>query len=299
MNIKFKSLRMLADIASRGGRVPPLYVYVVFVLPGFAFSIMASHRVNYVPFLVSAIAIVPLMAAVNLFDDFFDFRYGCDKPGSPNTFYRRHPIFSYGVSPRYLLEWAISFSLIYFLLLSADAFFYGRSIIFIGVAGFILGYGYTGPPFKYKYYGLGEIGVFISVLLANLLVSSSCLRTFDAETIVYTVPFSLLIVLMFLAGNTRDIESDRNTGFLTMPVILGRRRSVILMRLVTLSFYVSTLILVLIGFYSPLSLFVSAGMPLGFISLNLSLKNDRVAELSLGPFVFLSLIALAVLSILR
>ncbi|MGC8645844.1 MAG: prenyltransferase [Thermoplasmata archaeon] len=290
-------VRRLADIASRGGKVPPLYVYVVFLLPGFTFSVLVSHMVNYVPFVVSAIAIVPLMAATNLYDDFFDFSYGYDKPDSPNTLYRRHPIFSYGVKPNYLLKWAVLFSIIYFLLVSVDALLFSRLIFVIGSAGFILGYGYTGPPLRYKYFGFGEAGVFLSFLLANLLVSVSCLGRVDLLSAIYSLPFSLLIVLIFLAGNTRDIEADRASGFITVPVLLGRKGAVMLLIFLVAMFYISIPVLILLKLYSPFTMFVLAGIPVAYYSLSNVLKNKGTAEWLLGPYVFLSLILLALLSL--
>ena len=37
----------------------------------------------------------------------------------------------------------------------------------VAFVGFILGYGYTGPPIGYKYLGLGEVGVFFSTIAAS------------------------------------------------------------------------------------------------------------------------------------
>jgi len=69
----FEEIKKLADIASRGGRVPPIYLYFTFILPGLAYSFVKSGLFDYVPFGLVSVAIMPLIAATNLFDDYFDF----------------------------------------------------------------------------------------------------------------------------------------------------------------------------------------------------------------------------------
>ncbi|MEM0128158.1 MAG: prenyltransferase [Thermoplasmatales archaeon] len=293
-----KQIIKLADISSRGGKVPPIYIYLVFILPGFTFSILVSGEVKFVPFVVSAISIMPLMAAINLFDDFFDFRYGLDKPNSPNSLYRRHPIFSYHVRQSYLLKWAILFSLLYFALISLDSFLYSPVILAVGSLGFLAGYGYTGPPLRYKYYGFGEVGVFVSVLLANLLISISCLGRTVVTGILYTIPFSFLIVIVFLVGNARDIESDSAAGLVTVPVLLGKRRTNVLVAVIGALFYVITVVLVLFGIYGSYAIFVLVTSPLAYLSISKMHRSKySTAEWYLGPYVFVTLLSLAVLSL--
>ncbi|MEM0130061.1 MAG: prenyltransferase [Thermoplasmatales archaeon] len=270
----------------------------MFILPGFTFSIIASREFRYIPFILSAISIVPLMAAVNLYDDYFDFRYGYDKPDSPNTIYRKHPIFYYKVTDEYLLKWAILFSAIYFFLISLDSFLFDFEIIMIGILGFVLGYGYTGPPLRYKYHGMGEIGVFTSVLLANLLVSTACLGSASLLEIIYSLPFSVLIVLVYVVGNARDMESDRASGLKTVPVILGKEGINTFMAILTIFFYLSIVLLVFLHIYGSDSLFLLITSPFAYFSISgAARKKSPSGEWLLGPYVFISLLSLAILTI--
>ncbi|MEM4777881.1 MAG: prenyltransferase [Thermoplasmatales archaeon] len=293
-----EQLKRIVDISSRGGKVPPVYVYIVFILPGFTFSILASREIHYIPFILSAISIAPLMAAVNLYDDYFDFRYGYDKPDSPNTIYRKHPIFYYKVKEEYLLKWALLFSVIYFFLISLDSYLFDFEIILIGTLGFILGYGYTGPPLSYKYHGMGEIGVFTSVLLANLLVSTACLGRVYFLEIIYSIPFSLPIVLVYVVGNARDMESDSASGLKTIPVILGKEGVNTFILILTVLFYLSIILLVFMHIYDIYSLFLLITSPFAYFSVSGAVrKKSPSGEWLLGPYVFISLLSLAILTI--
>lgn len=293
-----KEIKRLADIASRGGRIPPLYLYFVFILPGFAYSIVSTNQLHFVPFVLVAIAILPLVAATNLFDDFFDWRKGYDRIDSPNTKYRRHPVFYYKVGMKYLLKWAVIFSVIYFVMIFLISIKYGILLNAIAAIGFFLAYGYTGPPVGYKYLGLGEVGVFLSSLAASILVSVAILGRFDSSSVLFFIPFSLLIALILFFGNYRDREFDKESGFRTLAVLLGERSSQLFTALVFTIFYVTLFVLTVLRVFNRYAIIDLITAPLAYyFSMRWKEKDSLKFEQYVGPYVFGVLFLLTILSI--
>lgn len=286
----------LTDIASRGGKVPPMYLFLTFILPGFVFSFSKSGQLNYLPFILVSVAIMPLMAATNLFDDYFDYARGIDKPNSPNALYRKHPVFHYGVSTRYLLTWAILFSVVYLTSIFLISLKYGIVLNSFGVIGFLLGYFYTGPPIGYKYLGLGEVGVFFSSMAAGELIAIATLGHFYSQSVPFLIPFSLLNSLILFLGNYRDTEYDKDSGTRTMAVLLGERYSKWFPVSLFSVFYLSVVALYFLKIYNVLSLLDLLTSPFAYLMLA---RWPHVEKTSLekfaGPYVFAVLFLLAIL----
>jgi 1,4-dihydroxy-2-naphthoate octaprenyltransferase len=289
----------LADISSRGGKVPPVYLYLVFILPGLAYSIHVTGRIDFIPFALISIAIVPLVIATNLYDDYFDFVNGYDREDSPNTQYRRHPIFYYKVSRRYLIGWAVFFSLVYIFMSFLISIRYGLELNVVSLIGLVLGYGYTGPPFGYKYFGLGEVGVFISSIAASEFISVAAIGRFSLVSIPYFVPYALLISLLLFIGNYRDIESDRKSGIRTLASLLGKERSSMAPAVVFSMFYFTIAVLYFAGIYNTLSLIILLTSPFAyyFSSRWWGIEGSRFERYA-GPFLFGIIISLIILLLL-
>lgn len=291
-----EQLRRIVDISSRGGKVPPVYLYIVFILPGFVYSISKTCEFNYIPLIFVAITVTPLIAATNMFDDYFDYRRGIDKADSPNTTYRHHPIFYYGVSTSYLLQWALIFATIYLGLSLIISILYGWALIFIALVGLLLGYGYTGWPIGYKYLGLGELGVFISTIAASEFLSVAAIGRFYTSSILYFAPFAVIIVVLLFIGNYRDIESDRKSGLTTLAVRIGKRNSEIFIMALFFIFYVMVIILFLSGTYRWYSLLDLLTAPFAFfLSIRLFREKGSRLERFAGPYLFGILLSLLLL----
>ena len=295
----FEETRKLADIASRGGRVPPIYLYFTFIIPGFAYSFIKSGHFNYVPFVLVSAAIMPLIAATNLFDDYSDFLKGFEKPESPNAKYRRHPIFYYRVKEYYLLKWAVIFSIIYLVFSFWISLRYGLILNLVAFVGFILGYGYTGPPIGYKYLGLGEVGVFFSTIAASEFISVAATGHFYLSSILFFIPFSLLIVLILFIGNFRDNEFDQKAGLNTLAVLLGRRKSEVFSVAIFVLFYLISVALYLLRVYNRFTPVILITIPFAiYLSFRWTRKDSVNYERMAGPYLFgisMLLVALLVL----
>lgn len=294
-----ESIRKLADISSRGGKVPPWYLYLIFILPGLSFSVATTGKVNYIPFILISVAILPLIAATNLFDDYFDYVKGIDRVDSPNTRYRRHPVFYYGVDKNYLLKWALIFSSIYFVFIFAVSLRYGAWLNLIGAVGFVLSYGYTGPPLGYKYRALGEIGVFFSSIVASTLIVLGTVGEVPPSSILFFVPFSTLIALVLFVGNFRDLEVDKVSGIETLAVKLGKQNSEVCVPLFFTLFYVLVALFSLVGIFTRVSLLDLLTAPFAFyLTLKWTDRDSALFERYTGPYIFVISMLLIFLTVL-
>ncbi|MDX1708914.1 MAG: prenyltransferase, partial [Desulfobacterales bacterium] len=94
----------------------------------------------------------------------------------------------------------------------------------IGTIGVFASITYTAPPFKYKYIALGELSVFL--MWGPLMVLGAYFiqrQAFSANALLISIPFGILVALVLLANNIRDISHDRSKGIRTLPIIIGER----------------------------------------------------------------------------
>ncbi len=284
----------ILNIASREGKVPPLYLFLSYILPGAIYFWYFTGTFKILPFIMVSISIVPLMAATNLFDDYFDYKFGYDNENSPNTRYRKHPIYHYGVDANYLLKWGLISSAVYFILFLAIGLIYGTVEIIIAIAGFIIGYGYTGPPFGLKYKAFGEVSVVISALLISIMMFYAESGYFSSNTIIFAIPYSIILVPVLFLGNYRDIDYDRLQGIKTLPVILGEKRSRYLLAAIFFIFYLLVIIYSIKRIYPLTSIFSLVTIPVSIYGLVKWMKlPDTKYENFIGNIIFLNTMVLS------
>ena len=184
---------------------------------------------NPVLYLLTFGGMIAFHAATNLINDFFDVKHDVDRMGAPTTKYRPHPVAAGAESPFTIEKWAAFFYAL--ALLSAAFLAFARSplvlvIVALGVVGSVL---YTADPVVLKAKGLGEVTVFLMwgplVPLGAYLVQTG---TLSLLPVVLAVPIGLLVALVLMANNIRDIEYDGSVGMKTVPVLLGRKRGILL-----------------------------------------------------------------------
>lgn len=286
----------LVDIASRGGKVPPLYLFLAYILPGALYYRTLTGNIKIIPFILISTSIIPLMAATNLFDDYFDFKNGFDSDKSPNTRYRKHPIFYYGVSSSFLLLWAIVASAVYFSLSVITAYLYGLPLLIIAVAGFTIGYGYTGPPLGLKYKALGEFTVALSTILISLMIFYSESGIFSINVIIFALPYSVILMPVLFLGNFRDVKYDMLYGIKTLPIILGRRLSSVFIPLIFFIYYVLVITYSLFKIYSMISILSLITVPVSFYGIRKWMElPDTKYENFIGNIIFLNTMVLSAL----
>ena len=114
----------------------------------------------------------------------------------------------------------------------------GVPILVVGLASIIAGLLYTGGPYPYGYYGLGDLFVFVFFgvvavtgtyyVQAVTTIAGSGLfpiwlppGTVPASAVLASLAAAGLATAILVVNNVRDLETDREAGKRTLAVVLG------------------------------------------------------------------------------
>ncbi|MFZ6028773.1 MAG: 1,4-dihydroxy-2-naphthoate polyprenyltransferase [Chloroflexota bacterium] len=100
----------------------------------------------------------------------------------------------------------------------------GWPVIAIGLASIAAAVAYTGGPFPFGYYGLGELFAFL--FFGPVAVCGTVyvqMQAVPALALWASLPLGFLVAALLVVNNLRDIESDRKVGKRTLAVRLGVR----------------------------------------------------------------------------
>jgi 1,4-dihydroxy-2-naphthoate octaprenyltransferase len=181
----------------------------------------ADDGFAWLPALAAALGALLLQILSNFANDYSDFFRGADTPD------RLGPtrVTSAGlITPaemRVAIIGVIGLSALVGLYLVAVG---GWPILLIGVAAIAAALAYTGGPFPFGYYGLGEFFVFLFFGVAAVC-GTYYVQTLTLTSAVVTASFAVgaLVTAILVVNNYRDIDTDRRAGKRTMAVRLGRR----------------------------------------------------------------------------
>lgn len=213
-------------------------------------------------YLLTCFGILCFHGAANTFNDFFDTRYKVDQPDSPTARYRPQPILSGVLTPAQLLTEAVLLSGITVAIGLILSFIRSMIIFWIGLIGFFACLFYTASPIKFKYKGWGEFFVFL--MWGPLMFEGAYAvqrQTLSLKVFWMSIPFGILVGLVLLANNIRDIEYDSRQGIKTIGILLGMKRSLYLFAALILIVYLYTIGLVGMGVLSPWGLLVFLSLP--------------------------------------
>jgi 1,4-dihydroxy-2-naphthoate octaprenyltransferase len=99
----------------------------------------------------------------------------------------------------------------------------GWPVLALGAAIILAALAYTGGPFPYGYYALGDVFVFLSFGVAAVCGTYYAQSGLLTPTVVWaSVPLGLLIINILVVNNTRDILTDTAAHKRTLAVLLGR-----------------------------------------------------------------------------
>jgi 1,4-dihydroxy-2-naphthoate octaprenyltransferase len=160
-----------------------------------------------------------LQVAANLANDLSDFRRGADTPD------RLGPtrVAASGLVSVRQLEVAIAVVVglaglagVWLALIG------GPVVVAVGVAAILALLAYTGGPFPYGYFGLGEVFVFAFFGLVAV-VATAALQSGHVEPlyVLAAIPVGTLTTAILVVNNLRDTTTDRAAGKRTLAVIFG------------------------------------------------------------------------------
>ena len=162
-----------------------------------------------------------LQAGTNLTNDYYDHHLGADHSGSLGP---SRVIQEGWLSPLTVLLGGLTFFTLGGLAGMVLVSMAGWPILLLGLLGVPLAYGYTAPPLKLAYRGLGELNVFM--LMGPLMVLGGFLVHRAAGlgvALTASVPVGCLVASILHANNLRDLDDDRELGKQTLATIVGPR----------------------------------------------------------------------------
>ncbi len=233
-------------------------------------------------FVLTLIGAVCVHGATNLINDYFDYKSGVDRPGAPTTLYRPHPLVQGLISPRAVLWVSLGLYAIAALIGLALIALRGVELLWFILIGAIASFFYTAGPIKYKYIALGEFSVFL--MWGPVIVGGTYFvqrGSLSPEAVLISVPFGLLVALVLLANNLRDIAYDRSAGITTIGTLLGPQKTRLLYQGLILLAYLAIAVLIALKVLSPwgVLVFFSAPVALRLIrTLQREIPNDADAR---------------------
>jgi 1,4-dihydroxy-2-naphthoate octaprenyltransferase len=207
----------------------------------------APHT-NWVFFGAALLGLVLAHAANNMINDYFDLEGGVDSDEYVRGQYAPHPILSGLISKGGLLIAIAVVNLIdlAILLYLADA--RGWGVAAFALLGLFVSVGYVAPPVRLKHRGLGEPGVFFvwgPLMIGGVYYVTT--GTLPPWVLVASIPYAILVTCVLMGKHVDKFEADSARGIRTLPVILGRERSLFLTQELMVSFFVLVVCLVLVG----------------------------------------------------
>lgn len=187
-----------------------------------ALALAWRDEVFNLPAAIACLLISLLMQiGANFANDLFDHQRGAD---TPERLGPTRVTASGLISPSTMLRGVIFIFGLAALLGLYLIYLRGWPVLALGLAILLAALAYTGGPFPYGYYALGDVFVFLAFGIAAVCGSYYAQSGLLTPVVWWAaVPPGLLIINILVVNNTRDIPTDRKSKKNTLAVLLGRR----------------------------------------------------------------------------
>ena len=249
----------------------PLYsVAIMPIIISGAFNLYLDHNISIINFFSFIFASILILFWENLTNDLFDSETGIDK-------FKFHSVVNLVKNKKIIsltayLSLIIGLFIVYLISISTSI-----NVFILVLCCCILGYLYQGPPFRLGYFGFGEPLCWIAF---GPLAHSAAIIALDPNNIYYSqIPWkeafllgsgpSLAITLVLFCSHFHQIKEDKSHGKNSPLVILGAKRSALLIPWIVVTIYAFQFFTIIIGF-------IPASCLLYFISLPYSIKLIKI-----------------------
>ncbi|GAA5417736.1 1,4-dihydroxy-2-naphthoate octaprenyltransferase [Paraliobacillus ryukyuensis] len=201
--------------------------------------------IHFLLFLAMLVAAMLIQAATNMFNEYYDFVRGLDNENSVGI---GGTIVRDGIAPKKIFWLAITFFLLAMLLGVYICLQSNWWVMAVGLVCMLFGYLYTGGPYPIASTPLGEIvsGFFMGTMLIGISYFVQTM-TITTDMIVISIPVAILIGMILLSNNIRDLENDKENGRKTIAILLGQEKAVTLLATCFLVSYVLTIVFIGLG----------------------------------------------------
>lgn len=213
-------------------------------------AVTYSGHMNLLYALILLVIAVLMQSAVNVFDDYFDYKKGTDTRENSSTDTFDAVLVYNNLNPRSVLALGIAYLALAGVLGIYLTIITGWMLLVIGVIGAIIVVAYSGGKTPISHLPIGEV---VSGFVMGGLITLACCYVLSGilEPLVLLValPCIMGIGMILFTNNTCDIDKDTAAQRKTISVILGYRRAKSVYRIAV---YVWLLIIVvLIGVFYP------------------------------------------------
>lgn len=184
-----------------------------------------GYTVSAVMALVLLAICILMQAAVNTFNDYYDYVKGSDS-AEDNVDPTDAVLVYNNVNPRSALMLAVGFLVAAFALGAYVIWQAGWIPLAIGIVGAIVVVLYSAGKTPISYLPIGELmSGFVMGGLIPLACYQALTKCFNPIMLVWALPTIIGVGLIMLTNNTCDVEKDIESGRKTLPVLLGRSRA--------------------------------------------------------------------------
>mgnify|MGYP000877535357 FL=1 len=198
------------------------------ILPALIAMACAAANGYAVPAVMALVLLaicILMQAAVNTFNDYYDYVKGSDS-AKDNVDPTDAVLVYNNVNPRSALMLAVGFLVVAFALGAYVIWQAGWIPLAIGIVGAIVVVLYSAGKTPISYLPIGELmSGFVMGGLIPLACYQALTKCFDPLMLVWALPTIIGVGLIMLTNNTCDVEKDIESGRKTLPVLLGRSRA--------------------------------------------------------------------------
>ncbi|HZU67945.1 MAG TPA: 1,4-dihydroxy-2-naphthoate octaprenyltransferase [Ktedonobacteraceae bacterium] len=217
---------------------------------------------HIVPFLLALFASLFLQIGTNYFNEYFDYSYGLDHPGSLGSM---TVIFRNEMTEKQVQAGGVTCFVLAALLGLGLALLVGPLILLFGLVGIVIAYFYSARPLKFASRGLGDILVYIAMgFLMTWGAYYVQIPQWSWRAFAASVPVGFLVTAILNMNNMRDYADDLAVQKRTLPVRFGQRFGQIFHAVLLIGCYVAVTIFALTGILPLFSLLVWITFPLAF-----------------------------------
>ena len=250
--------------------VPPSFLPSF--LGGFmAWTIYNEFHLGY--FLLTVIGVTINHIALNMTDDYFDFRHSVDraKDREKNPYSGGSGMLTGGLIKSEQMRRA--FIIGYFITILIGLYLTamrGWTVLLFGAFGMACSYFYTAPPIQYGYRGFGEISQLINfsftIGMGSFFVQ---VQRLSWEALLVVLPLGFMMFSMITINEIPDEKDDRTAGKLNLVVRFGTKTAVWLYGFSLLLAYIIIIISPIMGMTSYL-------IYLSLVTIFLSIKSFNI-----------------------
>ena len=183
-----------------------------------------GHDINILPLVLCFAFAIVMQIDANFINDYFDFKRGNDNET------RLGPKRACWIKPKSMFRAIILITIIASGIGFPLIFFGGYQLILLGLACVVFCFLYTT---HLSYWGLGDILVLVffglvPVLGTYYLVALPGSTVFNLDVVVSAINCGLVIDLLLIVNNFRDIDNDKAAGKKTLVVYIGKKNTLVL-----------------------------------------------------------------------